>query len=101
MSCVFSNDESSASEPATSGSAARGRRSKFSKAQEVAAAKAHIAEYGDVKARFAEAACRANMDVKPSNEVSAKSIQDRYMKQQNSATKESGLLVDSPVSLQR
>jgi hypothetical protein len=89
MSSVRSLENSSNSDagvPGPRSTLARGRRPKFSREEdlilvrEVAAAKAHVASYGDVKMRFAEAASRANANVELRSKVTPKSIQDRYVK---------------------
>ena len=64
----------------------RGRRPKFSASddlvivREVAAAKAHVAGFGDKRERFGEAAVRGNASGLLSTPVTPKSIQHRYTK---------------------
>ncbi|CAN8073476.1 unnamed protein product [Agarophyton chilense] len=74
---------------ATSPSKKEGRRPKFTPeddliiAREVSAAKAHIAGYGEIQNSFGQAAAKANVNTQLSQNVSAKSIPDRYKKIQD------------------
>jgi hypothetical protein len=74
-------------------SAVRGRRSRFTAEEdliivrEVAAAKAHVAPYGDIRARFEIAAARASENERMGAELNAKSVHDRYVKLQRAFDK--------------
>ena len=81
-----SSNEPTLSEPAAS----RGRRPKFTAkkdlilVREVAAARAHVAPYGDIRTLFATAAHWANSNADFKCKVNAKTLQDRYLKLQSS-----------------